>query len=335
MATRVLQLGFLFALALVVAVSGCTDGRIPIKKIPVRINQSLPPQTLVEVAQVRFDGQDMNIWTQVRKGSSLFLTGTPFGFARWDIGANPESPQLTFSVSNQIDRLKPKWVAPWYASGALAVTGNAAIMSGQVGVSVIDMSETHRPREIQRYPAYDENSDDVVADEAYIWSAAVMHPTQPFLYAFRQQDYVLTYQISGGRLRLVGKDQYADGGEVTCCADSATTFNNELYLAFRSRLLFFSFGGRALTNAREFVGLQATSIASTSRYLYVAHNPSYGSAAEGPTYPAGIYIFDTQGQNVGFLQSNPINFNVHPNDTHLYANEDSASMKIYRIQWTR
>lgn len=313
----------------------CTDGRTPIPRVALRIDSNLPEQSLFEVAQVKFNNQEVRSWNQVRQGNSLYLTGTPFGFSRWDIGANPENPQLVFSVSNQIDRLQQKWVAPWYASGGLAIFGTTAVMSGSVGASVMDLRETNRPREVLRYPPYNESSDDVIADEAFIWSAATFHPSQPYLYAFRQQDFAFTYALGSGGLSLISKQSYGASGEISCCVDSTVTFNNQLYLAFRSRLLFFDFNGPNLANAREYTGLQATGLATSDNFLYVLHRPTASWNSRGPLPPAGIYVFDKQGQHVGYLQANPNRFSVNANDSHLYADEDTGAIKIYRILWSR
>lgn len=323
---------FLFVTALL----GCTDRRIPFTKVPVKINSSLPPQSLIEVADVKYDQKDTTVWTMVNKGDSIFLTGAPFGFARWEIGPNPENPQLTFAVATQIDLLKPRWIAPLYASGALAVLGSYAFMSGTAGASVMDMRNTGSAKEALRYPPYDENATQNSADDAFIWSAASFHPSRSVLYAFRQQDYVVTYTFDSSGLHLRSKDFYGGAGSTVCCVNASTVFNSSVYVAFRSRLVFFDFGGDlSLTNGREYEGLQANYVTSTARYLYVSHEPTTAASSSSVVYPAGIYVFDKQGNNVAYLPAHPKMFVVNDADTHVYANEDDMSVKIYRIQWTR
>lgn len=313
---------------------GCTDRRVPIRKVPVKINNSLPPQSLYEVATVQYNNQNTTVWNMVSKGGSLYLTGTPFGFAKWEIGPDPENPQLTFAVATAIDQLKPRWVAPWYASGTLAILGNYGFMSGSVGASVMDMRSTGMAKEVLRYPDYDDAAESAVADDAFIWSAASFHPSRSVLYAFRQQDYVLTYNFTNSGLQLKSKDGYGDPGTTMCCVNATTVFKNSIYVAFRSRLVFFDFGANdALVDGREYEGLQATHVTATSRYLYVLHQPT--SSGSGPVYPGGIYVFDANGDNVAFLPTTAKIFSVNDADTHLYANEDDASIKIYKINWSR
>lgn len=310
----------------------CTDGRKPIVKVPVSINQELPPKTLVEVADVKWEGNDMTAWTMAAKGNSIYLTGTPFGFARWEVGPNPEVPQLVFTVSNQIDRLFEPWVANWLANGALGISSGFAFMSGETGVSVMSLAETHRPKEVRRYPPYNPNSQEVVADDAYIWSAMVFSPDQSKLFAFRQADFALMFDKRGSALTLREKYSYAEIGETSCCVNAATVFQNTLFVAWRSKFTFYNFGqDGSLSNAREYTGLEATYVTSTSRYLYVLHEPTRSE------YPGGIYVFDNKGANVAYLQTPfaPKVFAVNASDSHLYANIDDASVKIYRIDWTR
>jgi len=328
------HLSFFLVSLIATGLVACTDRRIPIRKIPVKINNQLPPQSLIEVADVRYNDQDTTVWTMVNKNDSIYVTGTPFGFAKWEVGPDPESPQLTFAVATQIDLLKPRWVAPWYASGTMAVLGNYAFMSGSVGASVMDMSSTGSAKEVLRYPDYDDAADTATADEAFIWSSASFHPSKPLLYAFRQQDFVLTYSFGNSGLKLLTKESYGGDGETMCCVNGTTVFQNSIYIAFRSRLVMFDFGSNgALTNGREFEGLQATYVTASSRYLYVMHEPT--QAGSGPVYPGGIYVFDAQGNNVAYLPSEAKIFAVNNSDTHLYANEDDTSVKIYQIQWTR
>src|SRR5262245_2327621 len=81
---------------------GCTDKRRPPPRQNVYI-QPLPPQTIISRADVQFQNQTTEALQMTTKGGSLYLTGRPFGFSRWDISSNPESPQVIFAVSDEIN----------------------------------------------------------------------------------------------------------------------------------------------------------------------------------------------------------------------------------------
>ncbi len=326
----------LSAILLVLATAvACTDGRPSREQVQLFTNIVPPATTLVAAADVKFGGKNTDSLQMTIKGNSLFLTGRPFGFSRWEIGSAPESPSLTFAASDQIEAFSPmgKWVVDWYTSGALAIVGQIAFTSGTVGTSVINMTETTKPREVQRYPALDPNSDQVPSDEAFVYAAMVPHPTKPLLYGFRRQDYVYTVDLSQGKMNLQAKDAYGEPGESVCCVLGATAFQNKVYVAFRDRLVFFDIGsdGR-LTNAKESLELAAVNVQATPRYLYVQHEPSSAGTSQRPS---GIYVFDANGENVAFFKAgNPRRFAVSPDDSHFYSNADGQSVKIFRIQWT-
>lgn len=321
-------------LALATAVA-CTDGRPGREQEQLFTNAVPPPTTLIAAADVKFGGKATDALQMTIKGNSLFLTGRPFGFSRWEVGASPETPNLTFAASDQIDQFSPmgKWVVDWYSSGALAIVGQIAFLSGTVGTSVINMTETSKPREVQRYPALDPNSDQVPSDEAFVYTAMVPHPTKPLLYGFRRQDFVYTVDLSQGKMNLQARDAYGAPGESVCCVLGATAFRNRVYVAFRDRLIFFDIqaDGR-LSNPKESLELAAVNVQATANYLYVQHEPT--GAGTSP-HPSGIYVFDTNGENVAFFKAgNPRRFAVSSDDSHFYANVDGQSVKIFRIQWT-
>ena len=331
------RLSPVLGLFLMLSLSACTDGRIP-KQAPVRVTRSAPQTRLIEAADIQFDQQDTDVYQMVIKGDSLFMTGTPFGFMRWNVGANAESPELTFAAADQIDEFAPfgKWVLDWYGSGALALMGRYAFTSGIVGTSIVDIGETHAPVEVRRHPRENEDqfADDVVQDEAYIYRAMVAHPTKPLVYGFRQQDraYLLNFDNRG--LTLARAFNYGASGQTVCCVEGATVWNNKLVVAFRSKLLFMDIGESGdLTNPLTISTLQATNVASTARYLYVQHEPNFDQP-QGISFPRGIYVFDTQGTNVAFLQADsPLKFAVTSDDSHLLANNDALQVLVYRIEW--
>jgi hypothetical protein len=323
------------ALIALVSLVRCTDGR-PSRKQVEMLTQAAPPATALESVTLSqpFGG---NALQMAVSGSSLFLAGRVYGFSRWEIGSSPENPVKTFAASEQLDTFSPmgRWVVDWYAAGALSIWGQTAFLSGNVGASVVSMTETTRPREIQRYPAIPANSDTVPSDEAFVYAATVTHPTLPILYGFRRQDYLYTVDLSAGTMRLKSRDAYGSPGEVVCCAMGATIFQNKMYVAFRDRLLIYDMDNAgALVNGQEVPQLQASNVVSTGRYLYVQHQPT--STAAGTTqYAAGIYVFDSSGRNVAFFAAgNPRRFAVSPTDQHFYANLDGVSVKIFRIRWT-
>lgn len=342
MATEKTLQGLLRGVALtlvLVAGSGCTDDRRPEETFVPEV-QAAPPVTDVNpAAEVQFQGQETQVLTMQLRGNSLFMTGRPFGFMRWDVGANAESPHLTFAASDQIDSFAPfgKWVVDWYASGAVGLLGQFAFLSGVVGTSIVNTGETHAPVEVRRYPRENENSlsDEVIQDEAFVYRAIATHPTLPIIWGFREQDFVYTIQVgSGPSMNLIRKDSYGASGETVCCVKSATVWRNKVFVAFTQKLVYFDIGSNgALSNPREIRTLQAQNVASTGRYLYVHHEPTFAQP-DGVNYPGGIYVFDPSGQNVALLNvDSPFTFAVTSNDSHVLANEDDVQVKIYRIQW--
>ena len=328
---HVTQLG-ISLLLLTLGISACTDRHIAPVRAPSLLQQ-LPPQRLLAVNDIQFNNQPTTVLQMLVQDSSLYLTGRPFGFSKWDIGVDAENPHLTFAASTQIDRFFGKWVVDWFPSGALAVVGPYAIMSGTVGASIVDLSETGRPKEVRRYPDYQPQNDEVVSDAAYVWSALVSHPFLPVLYAFRQQDAVLTFLINGTQLKPVLKNSYSATGGSECCANGATVFGDKVFVAFRSKLVFFDMASSGqLENPKAFLALHAVNVASTPEHLYVQHEPSAGTF-ESTQYPRGIYVFDKSGNNVAFLDESPLAFAVSSDDRHLYGNMDDQSIRTFRILW--
>jgi len=337
------QLAVLLFSVMVLLQTGCTDRRQP-KRFPVSI-QRHEPEILSAIADVQFDGQQTITHQMLVVGNDLLMTGRPFGFAKWNIGANPENPHLTFAVSDQIDQFSPhepidnrpplgSWVQDWYASGALGVFRHYAFLSGSAGMSVVDMSDTHTPREMRRYPPVRADGQ-VERDEAFVLRAIVPHPTQRLLYAFREQDFLEIFNVASlPAVSIQGKIPYGSDGQNVCCVDGAVIFDGMMVVAMRSRLWMFdveSNGG--LSNARSYDRLQAVNITATSRFLYVQHKPNYASP-QGSGNPEGIYVIDQSGRSVAFLNISPIKFAVSQDDSHLYANNNDTAVRIYRIQWT-
>ena len=333
------QLGFLTALFGMTLQGGCTDKRTPPAPAPQGLRQvsgtGSISSSLISAATVKFQNTNTETLAMVQKTGSLYLTGRPFGFSRWDISADAEKPTLTFAAVDQIDTFAPvgKWVVDWYASGALGLLGTYAFLSGTAGMSVIDISSTNSPREALRKPPANPNEAQVPRDEAFVYRAIVANPSLPVLYGFREQDYVYTMQVTGDDVQLASRDAYGSPGVNVCCVHSATIFSGMLFVAFGSKLVWFTLrqDGR-LGQGGQFDLLQATNVASTDRFLYVQHSPTYGQQ-QGINNPRGFYVFDENGENVDYIASNssPKQFTVHPGDSHLYMNNDDTSIQIYRI----
>lgn len=312
--------------------TNCTDRR-PFEMPDPRQLESNIPETATAVADVFAPGERVLQALQLSvSGRSLYLTGKPFAFARWDVSADPEDPSVTFSAADDlnafsdVDKNGP-WVVDYYGSGALAISGSTAIMSGTRGTSVVDISSTTQPREIQRYPKFDDD-DGFVRDEAFVYKAILPHPTQSLLYGFREQDFIYTLGASSGSLQLQVKDAY--DSQNVCCAEGAANFNGKVFVAMRAALWVFGLNGSKLTSPLVIDALQAVNVVSTGSYIYVQHEPALASVVA--QYPRGIYMFDRNGRFVAHLPVSPIKFAVY-NNTHIYANMDDQSVRIYRIRW--
>jgi len=318
---------------------GCTDRRPPPPAAPVvyRTPPQPPPRTSVEsVAEVRFQNADTTVLAMTRRGNSVFLTGRPFGFMRWDVGANPESPRLTFAASDDIVNFAPKgkWVVDWYASGAVGILGSYGFLSGTSGMSVVDISSTSNPAEVLRIPDIDPNSDKVGRDLAYVYKAIVPHPSLPVLYGFREQDFVYTLSAGSGGVNITSKSAYGKSGEPVCCVRSAVIFGNRLFVAFLSRLVWFDISGGRLGSPGEFSELQAANVTASDNLLYVQHEPNRGQPA-GYGNPRGIYVFNLQGENVDFIPLDVVanQIIVDPTDSYLYVNSNNITVDVFRINW--
>lgn len=317
----------------------CTERRQnpPVEPVIIQHKQA---EVLEAVADVQFDGGDTQVLQMFVKSNSLYLTGFPFGFSRWDIGADAEAPQLTFAASDQLDTFSPypplgKWIVDWYASGALTTVGPYALMSGTNGTSIVDMSQTGSPVETYRYPMPPEDSEDILRDEAFVYKAMAVHPTLPYVYGFREQDYVYTLKMSGSRLKLLKKDSYGPQGSGMCCVRGAAVLGDRLYVAFRSRLWVFPLSsGGGLSAPQEIGKFQAYNVASTGNFVYVQHEPT-GAPAPGASQPAGIYVFDAAGNQVNYFNLRPNKFTVASDDRHLFANLDNRKIRIFRIRWPK
>lgn len=325
------------SILVIAALTACTDGRLARRSIEMLSTTPPPTNSLALVISYQFEGTPTDSYQMLMKGNSLFLTGEPFRFSRWDIGSDPARPFLTFAASRNLGTFSPMgfWRSDWYGSGAMAIYGQTAILSGSVGSSVISLADTNNPREVQRYPAIVPGAVTVPSDPAYVYTALVPHPSKPILYGFRQQDYMYLIDVSQGTLKLSQRYAYGNAGETVCCAMAATILQNKVYVAFRDRLLVYNItDSGVLDTPQEATQLNAVNVVSSANRLYVQHDPTTAPSS-GSSYPAGIYVFDANGTSIGFFAAgNPRKFAVTSDDRYLYANMDGNSVKIFRIQWT-
>lgn len=327
--------------------SACTDSRSATaaasgQNSNTQINKNATSTNisqLVQAAEVKVPNQngDPTVAYQLQvRGTSLFVTGRPFMFTRWEISPNPENPIKTFAAADNIQTFTPMgaWTADYYASGGLEIAGPMAYMSGSFGLSLVNIGNISSPVEIARKPPLDPTKPGVIpSDDAYMYKAIIAHPTLPIYYGFRQQDYVYTVDTSTVALNLIRRDSYGSNGQNVCCVTSATRFGNRIYVAFRDRVVMFDMASDGkLVAAGSYNGLHAANVTSTPQYLYVQHEPISGVAT---TYPRGLYVFDTAGNNVDRITTgvNLLRMAVAWDDGHVYANTDNTSVKIYRIQW--
>lgn len=318
---------------LLTAFTACTDKRPrEIIEEPQVIPTPLPIIQFIRGYQI--DSKITEVQKMTVSNGSLYLTGKPFAFSRWNLTADPESPTVVFAASDNINNefAPPERFGPWtpdlYASGALAVDGTRAYMSGTAGMSVVDFSDTHHPIEVSRYPAW--QNDEPTSDGRFVYKAIMKQPEKNRIFGFRQQDLIYALSTAGfPNLSLLGNVSYP-GGQA-CCASSVARFANKVWLALGTSMQVYDFtssGGLRYLGA--VTNLNVVNVYATSRYLYLHHRPTSSS---GSAYPTGIYVFD---QSLGYVTSLPIDpfeFAVHDQDTNVYVNENDQEVGIYRILW--
>lgn len=320
-------------LALLLFLAACTDKRPK----PVLTRNATSGNTngvLQEIGDLYYDEQDTTAVNITISGNSLLMTGYPFIFARYDIGAEPENPRLMAAAKRDILGFSPDppfggWTVDYFGKGALAFRAGYAYTSGGAGASVINGTSANFLREVARYPGLTQAGEQP-QDIAYIYNAIVPHPLgQPILYGFSQSDRVYTLSTNGPSLSMYGSAPYSASGPV-CCVEAAAAFNGEIYVAMRSSLWRLKPNGVSLQSVNKITSLQAVNVVATQRHLYVHHRPVAGNYNG---LEAGIYVFNTAGQMIKYIPLDPLVFAVHPNDTYLYANVDDLSVKIYGIIW--
>ncbi len=318
---------------------GCTDKRTPPPVIRPPQPEALgPSQMLIPVVDLRYDEKITQVYQMSVQDNALHLTGKPFGYMKWDIASNPENPNKYFAVSEHIDHLFGQFIVDNLVRGALGVIGTLTVMSGDVGATVINTGQTRLPQEVFRYPAFDPNSTVPNQDFHFVWNAVVSHPQSPTtIFAFNPQDYYLRGTVSSGGLQMnIQQPVYYRGpGQTDCCVRRTTVFGDKLFVAWTSKLVFYSFNpDGSLSQPTTYAGLQAVNVASTGDRLYIQHQNNFSNPGS-MNYPDGIYVFDRSGIQVGFLQPDlpPKVFAVSPDNLHMYANFDDTAVRVYRIVW--
>lgn len=329
-------------LALTVFVAGCTDNRSKTLQVkPGPIPSTVTGSSLVFVSDRQFNGTATVVQQMQIKGSSLFMTGRPFGFTRWEVSPNPENPSKTFAIADNIPAYtaattsQGAWIPDYYARGALEIFGNIAYMSGNVGLSMANITNSF-PAEIGRKQGA-VNGNAVQADDAYAYEAMIQNPNKSVYYGFRKQDFVYTVDSSTVALALIRREAYGTNGQAVCCVTGATVFNNRIYVAFGDRMVMFDMAndGRLIPGG-SYTELHVANVASTPKYLYIQHEPIPNPAGGNfSSRPRGIYVFD---KNLNFVERidtgvNLLRMAVSWNDGHIYANVDNQAVRIYRIQW--
>ena len=330
---RHLGLSILFVLA------GCNDARVV---DPATNLQDLPGRavagSLIPKIKIRFDQKQTITQQMFINGASMYLSGRPFGFSSWDIGSNPLSPRLQFAFSDNIEsfaapgNVSPSWNTDYYASQAMGAIGRYVLTSGLAGASLLDTGVSNQVVELARHPIRTGNDNQVPADPNYIYKAIISDPNQGYFYGFTEQNgYVpLKLQSNDVVMQTQAPVAYsANGKKGTCCVLGGATFQNNIFIAFRSSIRQFAFAGNGtLREVSVFNDLDASNIVASGNFLFIQHQ-----AIPGNTLTSGIYIINAQGNSVGYLAKNPVAFAVSPDSNYLYANEDNDSITVYQINW--
>lgn len=325
-------------------ISGCTDSRPKTQLTREPTPPVVPNSELIYVKDVKFNNATTVVNQMKVYNNSLFMTGTQFGFTRWEISPSPENPNLTFEIFTRVavyplptPGLTPPSASAWtvqgQAIGALEIIGGLAFMSGAHGVSVANISDTTNPREVARVNPPPAAGQLPVVDPRYVYEAIIHHPSRNMYYGFRKLDYIHTVDTSNFALNVMRSDSYGAPGQTVCCVTGATRFGNRIYVAFTDRVVMFDIGSDGyLVAAGSYTGLQAVNVASTPNYLYIQHEPRANFPNDPPR---ALYVFDQQGNAVDrvLIPARLVKMAVSWDDGHVYANVDSQSVRIFRIQW--
>ncbi len=331
MQLKYLHLSLLISLIL----AGCNDSRVqdPFERaLSLGLPSSSTATILTPKANIRFDQKQTITQKMLIKGASMYLSGRPFGYSHWDVGSNPLVPRLQFAYSDNIRSFTPlaDWLPDYYASGAMASMGRYVLSSGAAGSSLIDNGTPGQSVEIRRYPNRQASDLQVPQDPDYVYQAIINHPTEPYFFGFREQDFVTSLKIDNTGLSLTKKTNYASNGQKgTCCVMGGATFKGAAYIGFRSSVRRYNFGPNGtIEEGGVFNNVNGTNIVATNDYLYVQHQ-----AVPGNTASSGIYVINGDGNPMAFLPILPIAFAVTSDNQYLYATMDNDSIRVYQLNW--
>lgn len=325
----------LLSLSIGLILSGCNDARQP-DPLELALQRGLPTRATNSIISkkvaIQFNQEVTETSKMLIQGSTLFLAGQPYGFSYWDIGSNPLQPRFQFASREHLNTFSPNpdWYTSPYASGAMAAMGNYILSSGAAGASLINNTVSGQSYEVKRYPPRDISDTQVPQDPDYVYRAIVTHPSQPYFYGFREQDFVTSLKLDSSGIVLTKKTSYARNGQKgTCCVTGGATFNGAAYIGFRSSVRKYIFGSEGmLQEGGVFNNINGTNIVATNDLLFVQHE-----AIPGNTTPSGIYVVEASGNAIAFLPIVPIAFAVSPDNRYLYANMDNTAITVYQINW--
>ncbi len=343
MATMKKQHSFLF-LALLIALSACTDARPP----RVFKQDGYLPDTgpLIQVANVQFGGGTTSVYAMASAYGSLFVTGKPFWFARWDITADPENPHSTYAAyPDHLNTFSPAyggWVVDQFGASAIGVFGNFALTSGSFGASLLQIGPSaQNAQEVVRLPPPDKSGQG--ADPSWEFKSIAAIPNTPYVFGFTEQDGA--YKIDASNPQYLSRSYLApysrDANNMpipVCCNTGAAVLAGKMFMAMRNRLIVLN-----ISPSSDFTPyptqnqppvpqimqqMQPVGVFATSRYLYVHHQPTSANTGQRP----GIYVFDQNLNQVTYFPIQPFVFAISQDDSHVYSNEDDKGVKIYRFR---
>jgi hypothetical protein len=330
-------IGFFALLFMLAGLSACTDRRAA---RPYGGPSNFLASNFSQVAEVRLSNSSLSVSQMVYGAGFLTLVGKPFAFARWDITSDPQNPRKIFSASDNRASFSPDppfggWTPDGYGSGGMAFMGQFAIVSGDIGASVIQIGPSSSyAQEVNRFPGIDSKGN-LVSSPQFQWKAIVPNPNGSVLYGFTLADGY--YNVPVGRAANGAPsfgtptlNSLTSNGGPACCVTGAVTFNNRVFVGMRNQLLIMSFSGNNLVRTGTYTGLQASNLAVSTNYLFVQSNAT-ASGDGGGSYADGIYMINGAGTVVNYFAINPLVFAVTPDARYLYADEGDGAVKIYAL----
>jgi hypothetical protein len=320
----------------IVFIGACTD-RPQVNELN-GIGSQLGNGALTKIAEIQYQGNDMQTSTMYQANGNLYLVGTPYVYMGMNISSSPENPTFLFAAAAMTDSFDPLggFLADNFGSYSQTVFQQYGLLSGMAGVSVINLSNTSSPQEVERVPGIDSGGQNNAP--AYVFKAMVNDPSLPIVYGFNQTSgaYQINMQTTSQQVPAMLETNffpYSQSGAV-CCVYSAALFQNDIYVGFQNQMWVYPVAqGGGLGTPKVNSQLQATNVQATAHAVYVQHQST--TASLGGSISPGIYVFEANGQVAGFLPVSPLLFAVDPTDTYLYTVEqDNSHVNIYSINWS-